>query len=221
MKSFPTVKVIAGALMAYRENNNKIIREEYYETVDEVRVTHFANKSLIVKLLKEDNFNDTILAEASEVIVFLQHQSVLQTLLGKQQNSFLCKIAEDIKEEIIKQNSIGLMAWAPHVYTNLINSENRREAWSMYSPSSKFIAKVVGEKVECTFKLIDKRYVKRFECWSVIGVTDDGDIVSYFCNNENKIIEQGKIQGRVKDLNIDRFRNNAKVTCLNYVKAVK
>jgi hypothetical protein len=206
---YPIVDVIASAVIAYQKNENKIIKYGHGKN---------ANVDLIIQELKNPSFSEEQRQEAETIIQFIQHQAVLQTLLGKKQNAFLISVSEYIKEPTVPSKAIGLLAWAPQVYERLQKSEEVREQWSLHSVHSKHLGRDTGEKISCTFNLLEKRFVQKFECWSVVGVTDEGDIVSYFCNNENKIVQKGTIKGRIKHHTIDAYRGDAKITVLNYVK---
>jgi hypothetical protein len=78
----------------------------------------------------------------------------------------------------------------------------------------------IGEKITVNFGLIDSRYIPTLNCYAVYGHDDHGNLFFYWAKDNKKIVNSGRIQGRVKAHNIDDRRGRACVTNLNYVKVL-
>lgn len=217
---FATVDVVAAACVAYQANGNNIQRDSFWKQENGQAVECKSNKSLIADMLKNSTVTEQDRELAREVMEFLKEQQLFQTLLGKRNTDFLGKVAEACHNDETFGIHIGILAWAPKVAESFRKSEQAREAWAQYAVTSKHIGRKEGEKVECSFTVLQKNYSHRINCWIALGVTDEGNLISYFANKENKIPDSGKIAGKVKFHKIDNHRQDAKITHLNYVKVL-
>jgi len=68
--------------------------------------------------------------------------------------------------------------------------------------------------------LLEKRYVKTLDSWAVYGYDAAGNLLFYWARSLDKICEVGKISARIKDHREDEYKNNARITVLNYVKVL-
>jgi hypothetical protein len=113
---------------------------------------------------------------------------------------------------------LGILAWAPKLADDYQKKDHVREISARYEHRSNYVGRV-GEKIEIDFTMLEKRYIQKMDCYAVYGYSQD-DLIFYWAKNLDKICEVGRIKGRVKEHKQDEFRNNARVTVLNYVKVL-
>jgi hypothetical protein len=77
----------------------------------------------------------------------------------------------------------------------------------------------VGEKIQLDFVLIDSRYLQQYNCHSVTGHDDNGNMVSFLTAHQS-LAQSGRIAGKVKRIEQSPYHSGAKVTQLNFVKAI-
>ena len=146
-------------------------------------------------------------------------RSIVQNLTRGSADSFLTKITEIFKSDKVKYANLGLLAWAPKLANDLMAKDRVKEASAHYESTSAHIGRI-GEKVTVDFTLIEKRYFKNIFCWAVYGHDAAGNLITYWANKEEKIVQSGKISGKVKKHNKDEHRGNARITQLNFVRIV-
>lgn len=156
---------------------------------------------------------------AAEVGSYLDQVKLIKLLTHGRNDSFLESLIEAIKEDTVEHRSIGLIAWIPKSESDFRKQEKIKVESSLYEPQSKFVGKV-KDTIQINFTLIEKRYLKDRDMYSVYGRDEHGNLFFYWANNAGKIVEAGAVQGRVKAHKVDPYRNKAHVTYLNYVKVV-
>jgi hypothetical protein len=142
----------------------------------------------------------------------------MQTIKGAP-DKFLGQITELLANKEVTSKDFGILAWAPHLADQYEKKDGIREVSARYELQSRHIGNI-GDKLVVNFSIIDKRYVQRMDCYAVYGVTEEGNLVFYWAKTLDKVCESGTIAGRVKAHNKDQYRNNAKVTILNYIKVL-
>jgi hypothetical protein len=98
------------------------------------------------------------------------------------------------------------------------NSQRVKNTMSLYESTSRFVGNV-GNKITVNFTLINSRHHQDHNSYAVVGHDDNGNIIMYWANREDKVIRSGKLTGKVKAHQTGANRN--KRTILNYVKIVK
>lgn len=218
-QKFPVVHVLALATAAYHWNNSTIIRNI---GVNEHGHEILPNRQLIADHLegRRDIFriNDHYIAQAEGIITYLQQTVIMQSLKGTP-DRFLSQIVELITNQAVDLRDIGILAWAPKIADDYQKKDHVREISSRYEHSSRYVGRV-GDKIETGFTMIEKRYVKSMDCYAVYGYDDHGNCLFYWAKTLDKVCEVGRIHGRVKAQHQDEYRNNARVTTLNYVKVL-
>jgi hypothetical protein len=220
IKSQPTLEVLATAVAAYEHNNRSIIRHPI--TIE--GVDYVSNRQLITDYLAGNGgpfvVNDIHRKQAEGIVQYLEHTVVLQSLKAKHgaPDRFLGQISAILSNRETNIKEFGIIAWAPHLTDQYYRKDQAREISARYESSSKYIGRL-GEKIKIDFTLIEKRYIKSMDCYAVYGFSGDS-LVFYWAKNSDKICEVGQIQGRVKSQKEDGYRNNARVTTLNYVKVL-
>lgn len=218
-KTYPTVKTVATAIAAYEHNGRIIVRDPITEA-DGRKV--LPNRQLISDYLQNNNgpfvVNDFHLKQAEGIIQYLQH-TVLMASLKNQVDRFLGQITELVSNQEVTNKDIGILAWAPHLADQYQKKDHVREVSARYEHRSRYVGKV-GDKIVTDFTLIEKRYIKSMDCYAVYGFDGDENLIFYWARVADKICEVGKISGRIKAHNEDKFRGDARVTTLNYVKVL-
>jgi len=216
---YPTLKVVATAIAAYEFNRNSIVRSPV--VIDDIQ--YQSSRQLISDYLLNNVgpfvVNEFHQKQAEGIIAYLQHVGLMQTLRNSKVDNFLGNVVKLIAEENIGSRDIGIVAWAPKLADDYQKKDNIREVSARYEHRSNWVG-TVGEKTVINFSLIEKRYIHTMDCTAVYGNDDAGNLIFYWAKDSKKIIESGRIQGRIKAHNIDKFRGNACVTTLNYVKVL-
>ena len=215
-KHFSTSQALAVAVAAFERNQEKVVRDA---NGPEKLVP---NREIIIGALNQTldlEITDLHRAEADNIVSYLQQTNLMQTLTKGTSNQFLTKIAELIGDENISIRDIGILAWAPKLAHDQKKKDQVREVSARFEHQSNFVGKV-GEKIIVNFSLIESRYIPNMNCYAVYGHDENGNLLFYWAKDNKKIIEVGRIQGKIKAHNKDKFRGNARVTNLNYVKVL-
>ena len=217
-RQFATMDVLAVAISAFEFNDRHVHRDPV--TINERGI--YPNRQLINEYLegKRENLSQTVEnTEAENLALYLQQSELVQTLTGRADN-FLHQLNELLSRPVVTYRDFGIMAWAPKLAHDLKKKEEVREVSSHFEHTSRYFGKL-GEKLLCTFTLIESRYVKTMDCYAVFGHNENNDLVFYWVKDKEKIISNGRIQGRVKAHKEDKYHGNACVTTLNYVKVLE
>jgi len=220
IKRIPTVTMVAVAELAYQRNGSILRNPEVRNgKIDD------ANRQLIKEYIAGDHtklgeISDEQIAQAEEIITYLQQISMIQTLKKGQANDFLTQIVSHLRHDTIEVQHAGLVAWTPKLFADYKQKDQSHETISRFENGSKHFGKI-SEWVDINFTMIEKRFIRARACWAVLGHTEQGNLAFYWARTEDKLCESGKIRARIKAHQVDTHRNNAKVTALNYVKIVK
>jgi hypothetical protein len=218
LKSIPILEILATAVAAYEHNNKSIIRNPV--TIE--GIGYVSNRQLISESVQGLGapfvVNDFHRKQAEGIVIYLEQTVIMQSLRGTP-DRFLSQVTEIINRKDGNIKEFGIIAWAPHLVDQYQQKEHVREVGARYERTSRYTGRI-GETITATFTLIEKRYVQSTDCWAVYGVTEHDNLVFYWAKNLDKVCEAGRIQGRVKSHREESYRNNAKVTVLNYVKVL-
>lgn len=219
-RKYVTLDILSVAISAFNFNNQQVIRDPG-KTEDGRDIV--PNRQLIKdytngnKLLIDAGFAPESIG-ADDVVSYLQQSELIQTLVGKN-DQFLHQINAMLQTKEITEREFGLMAWAPKLAIDLRKKDSVREVSAQYESRSRYIGKV-GDKITVEFTLIESRYVKSMDCYAVYGHTPEDNLIFYWAKDKEKIVTNGKIQGRIKAQKEDTYRGSARVTTMNYVKSV-
>lgn len=217
-KNYPTIKAVATAIAAYDHNDRVIVRDPVTDA-DGKKVQ--PNRQLMSESLDGKVglvVNEFHIKQAEDIIQYLQHVVLMQSL-KTQVDRFLGQITELLANQEVTNKDIGILAWAPHLADQYQKKDHVREVSARYERTSRYIGKV-GDKITTDFTMIEKRYIQSMDCYAVYGFDSNDNLIFYWAKVADKICEAGKIHGRVKAHNEDKFRGNAHVTTLNYVKVL-
>jgi hypothetical protein len=218
-KQYDTIDALAASIVAYEINVCSVMRDAVYENQE---IKHQPNRILIATHLDGTKLlpvTDEHRTQAKELVVYLQQTIMLQTLMKGSSDGFAQNVLDIISEPTMWSKNVGLLAWAPKLGADLQKKDRVRESSAHYERSSRYVG-TVGSKITVDFTLIESRFMPRMDCYSVYGHTAEGNLIFYWAKKSEKIVQQGRIEGRVKKQESDDFRGKALVTTLNYVKVV-
>lgn len=225
--TYPMLTVVAAALIAFKQNGNKI---EKYDTpaytpaqsdpsgIATPRIV--SNKAIIVDILRDSlRITQADLVEAQEIVQYIQQQVMMNILKGKTVSNFMKDLAAAFELIELPMAKVGLMVYAPNTYftgkTHDVIAEKTTELKYTSQPLGH-----VGEKVTVNFTMLRTNYLQALDCHSVYGHDDVGNLVS-FLTKHNHLVKSMSLTGKVKQASVSTWNDNAIVTQLNYVKAVK
>ncbi len=213
---YSTMQVLATAVAAYKHNQQRIERS----TVRTDQHVMLSNKQLITDYLKGNGsplvVTDSDVDQSQSIVIYLQQTSVMQTLVNKT-DRFLTTVVQLLTKDTITEKDFGIIAWAPKLASDYQKKDRVREISAQFEHSSRYIGKI-GDRIEIDFTLIDSRYVQSMDCYAVYGHDLQGNLIFYWARDQKKIIKSGRVYGRVKRHDQDKYRANACVTTFNYVK---
>ena len=219
INTYPIELALAAAVAAFEKNQHRVERDFIRTESSSIVPNRVLMQQYLAGADPELGIMPAHHEKAEHIINYLQQANLMQTLSTGRTNRFLGDIAELLTTLKINERDFGLLAWAPKLTTDNENRDRVREASSHYEFRSHWIGKL-NEKVTLNFTLLESKYVSKMNCYSVYGHDDAGSLITYWANNEKKIVKHGALQGRVKAHNRDSYRSNACVTTLNYVKVL-
>jgi hypothetical protein len=219
-QKFPTLEVLATAIAAFAHNQDRVERDAN-TTAD--GVTIIPNRQLIREYLEGNRANLPTVSDhdrkhAEGIVQYLQQTGIMQTLVSRG-DKFLTQINNLLLQPSVTAKDFGLMSWAPKLASDYQKKDHIRELSARFEYTSHYIGQI-GDKITTEFTLIDSRYIKTMDCYSVYGHDAQGNLIFYWAREQKKIVNAGKIYGRVKTQQRDEYRGNACVTTLNYVKVL-
>lgn len=219
MKNLNTREALAIAVFAFRKNNKIVVKETTEHAT--------TNKSIVWDYFvppKTDlprpgiELTEELLEAADAVKQTLDHTVTMALLTKGRVTTFLQNVHNAIKEDTVHVKYLSFIVWAPKVVEDLEKAAALKELSAGYEHASKFIGQV-GDKIEINFTLIEKRFVRQLETWSAYGYNEAGNLVKFLTNHEELCASQ-RLKARIRKHEIDSYHSNAKVTSLNFVKAV-
>ena len=220
-KPVPTIAVrdlAALAFMAQRVNGTLHRDSRVFDAESQDWREVRPNKDIMRENFELNNLLPEDFDNADAAISAVQGDAVMRVLKGQRLNDFSHALVELTKQETATARDCGLMAFLPKTYAGQLERATREEQVAGLASASDYIGRV-GEKVTVEFTLIDKRFLQQYNCWSVFGQDASGNCVSFLTQHE-KLANNGRIQGKIKRLEQNQYRNGAKTTALNYVKGI-
>ena len=218
IKNYPTLQVLATAVAAYEHNGHTIFRNPI--TIG--NKGYVSNRQLISDYVVGFGgpfiVNDFHTKQAEGIIAYLEQTVIMQSLKGTP-DRFLGQISAILANKETNIKEFGIIAWAPHLADQYQRKDRVREVSARFEYHSRYVGHT-RDKITTDFTLIEKRYIKSMDCWAVYGHDQANNLLFYWAKDADKICEVGKISARIKDHKEDEYRNNAKVTVLNYVKVL-
>lgn len=217
-KSYPTLDVLSASIAAYDRAGRTIIRTTTYTNGNRFE----SNRQLVTDYLEGKGapfvVNEFHQKEADGIVQYLQQVIIMQSLKGTP-NRFLGQVVDLISNQTISSKDFGIIAWVPKLADDYQRKDRVREVSARYEHHSRYVGHT-RDKITTPFTMLEKRYVKSLDCWAVYGHDDSGNLLFYWARSLDKVCEVGKISARIKDHREDEYKNNARVTVLNYVKVL-
>jgi hypothetical protein len=221
MQRYQTRDAVAAAIYAFDTNGSVIKENTFRKDADSPTglCEVFTNKSIISQCMANpEPLQDIHYTRADDVITYIQQAVVMQTLTKGSVNDFVSKMHDVLNQPEITARDFAYIAWAPKLAVDYENSQRVKNTMSLYESTSRFVGNV-GNKITVNFTLINSRHHQDHNSYAVVGHDDNGNIIMYWANREDKVIRSGKLTGKVKAHQTGANRN--KRTILNYVKIVK
>ena len=218
MKHLNTREALALAVFAFRKNG-KVVKEATAEISSNKLIVWDYFVPLKTDVPRPQVELTEELLDAADAVKSQIDQAVLMGILTKGRvPSFMESVHNLLKEDTVASKHLGILVWAPKLAQDIEKSQTLRELSAGYEHASKFICKP-GDKIEINFTLIEKRFVRQLDTWSAYGHNEAGNLVKFLTKQEELCASQ-RLKARIRKHEIDSYHNNAKVTSLNFVKAV-
>lgn len=217
---YSTIDIVAAAFMAYEKNGRKIEKTDYAGSVgDDIVLAYPAtvsNKTIVINAVNNNSITDEAREFAKNAIQEMQSNNTMALLTGAQPSEFEVKLLETFEHDEQAYNKIGLMVYAPSVYSRMKIREAVAEkiAGAMYTSVA---LGNPGDEIVVDFEHVESHYLTQFKCYSVFGNDDKGNLVS-FVTRHGHLANSIKLVGKIKKTGPDSHRKNAVVTVLNNVK---
>lgn len=217
--------LVALAFAAQRVNGAFYRDDQSYDEITDAIVKVVPNKTLMRNSFAiEPGSNpelvptDDDFAQADAAIVAIQHDVLIRKLADRAVTDFHFNLSGIIGQPSCTQRDCGMVALVPKTYANMLERQAKQEVTLNLAPSSDYLGRV-GEKVQLDFVLIDSRYLQQYNCYSATGHDSNGNMVNFLTAHKDLVVS-GRISGKIKRTEESRFHNGAKVTQLNFVKAI-
>lgn len=218
-------ELVALAFAAQRMNGGLHRDNRYFDPEKDSFVEVVPNKTLMFNSFAfEPGSNPELVptdedrAQADAAISAIQGDVLIKTLAGRRTSDFLANLSEAISQPTCTQRDCGLIAFVPKTYAGMLERQEKDEAKIGLASTSEYLGRV-GEKIQLDFALIDSKYLQQYNCYSVTGHDGNGNMVSFLTAYQG-LAQSGRISGKIKRTEISQYHNGAKVTQLNFVKAI-
>lgn len=219
---YNTQDALAVAYAAYKKNNGYVKDTRRFS---EDNPTIFANKELVKFQFRQEfrppdfkelPVDDSDYASVDEAMKHFRRYTI--GMLGEQLSDFQKDIIQQVWQEKVDFNKLGLIAYVPELVkrdkkesglTKLIRTEYR---------NSQHIS-TVGEPIEGVCLILDNYYSNHYERFKY---TADymGNLISFWNKFEIAVGERKRIKAKVKE-HIQNKNFSVSETALNYVRLYK
>lgn len=218
-------KLVALAFAAQRVNGAMYKDTLFFDPEKDAVVEVVPNKTLMFNSFAiEPGSNpelvptDEDFAQADAAISAIQGDVLIKKLADRRVSDFQFNLSEVIGQPTCTQRDCGLVAYVPKTYTGMLERQAKDEAKLGLASTSEYLGRV-GEKIQLEFHLIDSRYLQQYNCYSATGHDGNGNMVNFLTAHQNLVVS-GRITGKVKRTEVSQYHNGAKITQLNFVKAI-
>lgn len=218
-------ELVALAFAAQRMNGGLHRDNRYFDPEKDAFVEVVPNKTLMFNSFAfEPGSNPELVptdedrTQADAAISAIQGDVLVKKLSDRRVSDFLVNLSEAISQPTCTQRDCGLVAFVPKTYAGMLERQEKDEAKIGLASTSQYLGRV-GEKIQLDFALIDSKYLQQYNCYSVTGHDGNGNMVSFLTAHQG-LAQSGRISGKVKRTEISQYHNGAKVTQLNFVKAI-
>ena len=218
--SVDTRQALAVAVAAFRANGNRIVKDPTQPQQHTNKMylwSHFVPLKTNQPQMTTE-ITAELLTAANQVSTCIDHAITMAMLTKGRVPVFIQSVHEVIKRPQVHVRDLGVLLWAPKLVADLDHQQNLKALSAMYELSSRFVGQL-NTRIETEFNLIEKRYVRSINVWSAYGFDSQGNLLKFLTKHEDLCVS-GRVRARIKSHMIDAYRNMAKVTGLNFVKAV-
>lgn len=213
-------ELLAAAFFAQRTlggmNKNSEVWDETAQTLTKVTTS----KDLIMQVLEGKLLPtqaDYELAETAKDAIILDN--TLRLLKGgAPKTGFQLSMLQLLEKDMDTVSAAGLVAYVPNTYEQIKKREVKQETIAELAITSEYLGKP-GDKVTFTLTVMESRYLQQFNCYSVTGYDENRNLVS-FLTAKAECTESAKYSGKIKKTEESQYHGNARVTSLNFVKAL-
>jgi hypothetical protein len=218
-------ELVALAFAAQRMNGGLHRDNRYFDPEKDTFVEVVPNKTLMFNSFAfEPGSNPELVptdedrAQADAAISAIQGDVLVKKLADRRVSDFQFNLSETISKDTCTQRDCGLVAFVPKTYAGMLERQEKDEAKIGLASTSEYLGRV-GEKIQLDFALIDSKYLQQYNCYSVTGHDGNGNMVSFLTAHQG-LAQSGRIAGKIKRIEVSQYHNGAKVTQLNFVKAI-
>lgn len=235
--TYPTQELIAAGFAALRFNDGEVVNAESAVTYRQnpkhredsneppfIRYERSTNAELVRTHFDRPKESKLVITpqdreQASTALDTLEYDRTIKALTGRKLSGFIDTVIEEAKaSEHLPSHKAGLLVWIAKLVGDINRNNLNQELVSKHSLTSSFLGKV-GDTINLSVEVIDSRWNKRFECWSVTAHTPEGNLVQWFTAYQDRT-QSGSYKGMIKDTKVSDYLQGAKVTTLNRVKSV-
>ena len=211
MTQIKTLDLMTAAVAAYRINNKRIFRNDSKKGL--------SNQNIINSILNGDVAStDSDRVQAEEIIANLVQRHTMATLSGKDLTQFAITCITFLDQDTVHKRYIGVVAWAPKVYEDLIKADQLKHEFTVLSYGSKYLGRV-KERVTVNFTTISVRYNTYFQAWRYTGHDNNGNLVAFLTGTELSSTNV-QIAARIRATEVSNY-TGGKTTILNQVREIK
>jgi hypothetical protein len=220
-----TKELTAIAFAAYRFNSGLIKDSVRWDDSTESLVPVTPNKVLMRNTVSQKEgeicltITDDDRQQAELAINALHGDITLKLLMGKRVSDFVQNLNTAVSKESCTVSDCGIVAWLPEMFGRVKIDQANKEQMLEFSMTSEYIG-AIDQKVTIDFTMINSRFLRDYDCYSVFGHDNNGNCVSFF-TRKSEMTKGGRITGKVKSHKTDDYHNGTKVTTINYVKGAQ
>lgn len=211
MTQIKTLDLITAAVTAYRINDSRIFRNDSKKGL--------SNQKIITSVLKGDIAStDSDQTRAEEIIANLVQRHTMATLSGKELTQFAVTCMMYLDQDTVHKRHIGVVAWTPKVYDDLIKADQLKHEFTVLSYGSKYLGQA-KDRISLNFTTISVRYNSYFQAWRYTGHDNNGNLVAFLIGTELSSTNV-QLSARIRATEVSRY-TGGKTTILSQVKEIK
>lgn len=215
MPEFPLQAALAVACAVYRVQGQVKFNEPYQDVTGQ----YFGAADIVKHTLTgkmQFNVTDDDREAAATLAESINSSITFSLIQGQKVNDFTRNVCDLVSKETVKLFEIGLLVWAPQLMDSMNYRQRQRVEIIDNSYNSDPLGKI-GDKVTIDFTLIRHNYVQSLNCYSALGHDGNGHAVGFLTQKES-LLKSGKLTGKIRKFERNRYNNGVMTTTLNYVK---
>lgn len=210
-----TQDLAALAFAAVRTNNGQVYKDDrFYDKASDTVISVVPNKVIMREGKIEVTNADREQAQAA--MDLLTQDRTMRILKGLKVPDFQNTLTNLVVQAESTMSDAGLMAFLPSMAGQIRQRQEKDEQIAVLANTSEYLGRV-GDKVTFTLTVLTARWAQQFNCWTVSGKDEKGNLVHFFTSKE-ECTKNGTYTAKIKRTEESRYQNGAKVTSLNFVK---